>query len=290
MREFRAKPVVEALTQEYKKQADELKSRGVVPALAIVRVGKREDDLAYERGIIKRFESAGCEAKVHELPEDVTFETVRDLLIQLDKDEKVHGILMFRPLPKHLDEDALRNLVSAGKDADCMSDINAAHVFAQDGVGYPPCTPEAVIEMLKFYEVSLKGKRVTVVGRSMVVGKPLAMLLLKENATVTICHTRTVDLKAECQRADIICAAAGAPRMIGPDHVSEGQIIMDVGINMVDGKLCGDVDYDAVSPLVDAITPVPGGVGGVTTAMLLKHVIVVLGLFRPSGNHEGIST
>ncbi len=273
MREFRAKPVVESLTQKYKEEANELKSRGIFPALAIVRVGQREDDLAYERGIIKRFESADCKVMVHELPGDVSFEEVKELLLRLDRDDKVHGILMFRPLPKHLDEDALRNLVSAKKDADCMSDINMAHVFAQDGVGYPPCTPEAVVEMLKFYEVPLKGKRVTVVGRSMVVGRPLAMLLLKENATVTICHTGTEDLKAECQRADIVCAAAGSPRMIGPDHVRKGQIIMDVGINVVDGKMCGDVDYDAVAPLAEAITPVPGGVGGVTTAMLLGHVM-----------------
>jgi len=273
MRELRGMPVVNALVEQYKSEAAELKKKGIYPSLSIVRVGAREDDLAYERGILKRFAQAEVDVKVTELPVDVTQLHLERIITNLNEDDKVHGILLFRPLPKNLNEERIKNMISPEKDVDCMTDINFAHVFSQDGKGYPPCTPEAVIEMLKHYEIPMKGKKVVVVGRSMVVGKPLAMLLLKENATVTICHTRTEDLAKECREADIICAAAGAARMIGRDHVRAGQVIMDVGINMVDGKLCGDVDYEAVSEIVDAASPVPGGVGTVTTTMLLKHVI-----------------
>ncbi len=271
--EMRAKPVADALLAEYSARTAALKDSGITPTLAVVRVGEREDDLAYERGILKRFDMAGASAKVHTFPEDITTEKLAEAVTALDKDPQVHGILMFRPLPRHLDEELLRNLVSSRKDVDCMGDENRAHVFSQDGKGYPPCTPEAVVEMMKFYNVPMEGKKVTVVGRSMVVGRPLAMLLLKENATVTICHTRTKDLPAECKNADIICAAAGSAGMIGADCVRSGQIIMDVGINVVDGQLCGDVDFEAVKDVAQGITPVPGGVGGVTTTMLLKHVI-----------------
>lgn len=277
MQEMRGMPVVNELVEKYKVQVASLKERGIVPQLAIVRVGAREDDLAYERGILKRFAMAEAEAAVHELPEDISQEELEKKIKELNADDKVHGILLFRPLPKHLDENKVKNLVSAVKDVDCMSDENFAHCFAQDGKGYPPCTPEAVIEMLKFYNVPMKGKKAVVVGRSMVVGKPLAMLLLKENATVTVCHTKTEDLAAECQGADIICAAAGAPGMIKAEHVKPGQVIMDVGINMVDGKLCGDVDYEAVSAVAEGVTPVPGGVGTVTTTMLLKHTLISAG-------------
>lgn len=272
-RVLKAKPAADSLTEKMRQKTQELKDRGIVPTLAIVRVGEREDDLAYERGIIKRFEKADARVVVHALPESATDEEASELLRQLDGDSAVHGVLMFRPLPAHLSEDRLKNLISPEKDVDCMSDLNLAHVFAQDKKGYPPCTPKAVIEMLHYYDIPLKGKKVTVVGRSLVVGKPLAMLLLAENATVTICHTRTEDLAGECKRADIICAAAGSARMIGEDFVRSGQVVMDVGINVVDGELCGDVDYEKAAPLVDAITPVPGGVGGMTTAVLLSHVV-----------------
>ncbi len=281
MRELRAKPAVEALVEDCRKQISALGENGIVPTLAIVRVGEREDDLAYERGILSRFEKAGARAVVYTKPESVGMEELCGLIKQLDGDDSIHGILMFRPLPKHLDEDTVRNLVSEKKDVDCMSDLGLAHVFAQDGRGYPPCTPEAVTELLRFYDIPLKGKKVTVVGRSMVVGRPLAMLLLRENATVTICHTKTEELEKECKRADIICAAAGSAEMIKEDFVREGQIVMDVGINVKDGRLCGDVDFGQVSGIVEAITPVPGGVGSMTTTMLLRHVI--------SSASEGIS-
>lgn len=272
--EMRGMPVVNALLEGYKERVLALKAKGVSPTLAVVRVGAREDDLAYERGILKRFSQAEADVTVKELPENVTQDELEGTLASLNNDDKIHGILLFRPLPKHLDEERARNLVCSKKDVDCMSDENFAHAFAMDGKGYPPCTPEAVIEILKHYNVEMKGKKAVVVGRSMVVGKPLAMLLLKENATVTICHTKTEKLEEECKNADILCAAAGAAKMITKDFVKEGQVVMDVGINMFDGQLCGDVDYESVSEIVEGITPVPGGVGSVTTTMLLKHTIM----------------
>lgn len=261
------------LIEKYKSEIDRLKNMGVMPCLSIVRVGNREDDLAYERGILKRFEKAQVKVNITELPEDVTQLHLERILQNLDEDNSVHGVLLFRPLPKHLNENAARNMISARKDVDCMSDANFAHVFAQDGMGYPPCTPEACIEILKNNNIELAGKNVVVIGRSMVVGKPLAMLLLKENATVTVCHTKTKDIEKKCQEADIICAAAGCANMVTADFVKKGQVVVDVGINMVDGKLCGDVNFAQVSEIVDAITPVPGGVGSLTTTMLLKHVL-----------------
>lgn len=273
MQELKGMPVVQALLEKYNPEIVRLKINGINPKLSIVRVGNREDDLAYERGIIKRFSEAEVEVEVTELPTDVTQLHLERILDNLNDDPAVHGVLMFRPLPKHLDENRARNIICAAKDVDCMSDINFAHVFAQDGQGYPPCTPEAVIEILKHYDIPMAGKKVVVVGRSMVVGKPLAMLFLKENATVTICHTKTANLEEECKNADIICAAAGVAKMINSSFVRPGQVVVDVGINVVDGKLCGDVDYDDVSAIAEAMTPVPGGVGTVTTTMLLKHII-----------------
>ena len=277
MRELRGMPVVNALIEKYSGIVEEKKKEGIIPQLAIVRVGNREDDLAYERGILKRFDQAGAKACVHELPADADQRALEDKLTELDSDPLVHGILLFRPLPKHLNEDSAKRCVSPRKDVDCMRSENQTHVYEQDGKGHMPCTPEAVMEMLKFYEVDLTGKKVVIVGRSLVVGKPLAMMMLKANATVTICHTKTANLSEECKRADIICAAAGKAKMLGAEHFGKDQIIVDVGINMLDGKLCGDVDYEAAAAAAEAVTPVPGGVGSVTTTMLLKHVLKAAG-------------
>lgn len=272
--EMRGMPVVKSLLAGFEKEMPELKKRGIVPKLCVVRVGAREDDLSYERSIKKRFDAAGASAEIIELPVSVTQEELESEIRKLDADEKVHGIMVFRPLPKHLSEQKIKNLVSSCKDVDCMGDGNYAHVFAQDGEGYPPCTPQAVMEMLDYYNIDLEGKKVAVVGRSMVAGKPLAMLALKRNATVTICHTRTKNLAKECRNADIIIACAGAARMIKRDFVHAGQVVVDVGINMDENGLCGDVDYESVKNIVEAITPVPGGVGTVTTSVLLKHTIL----------------
>lgn len=274
MQELRGMPVVKQIAADASLQVEELKKKGIEPKLAVVRVGEREDDLSYERGLLKRFDAVGALVESVVFPVDVTQEELEAGIKRLNEDDKVHGILVFRPLPKHLDEEVIKEMVAPMKDVDCMGSANTAHVFAQDGKGHAPCTPQAVIEMLDFYGYDLTGKKAVVVGRSMVVGKPLAQMLLKKNATVTICHTKTADLRAEVKAADFVFACAGVAKMLDASYVSEGQVVIDVGINVLDGKLCGDVDYETVSEIAAAATPVPGGVGTVTTSVLLKHVLV----------------
>lgn len=274
MEQLKGMPVVKAMTEELNGRITALKEQGVLPKLAVVRVGDREDDVAYERGIKKRFQNAQAETKVVELPASVGQEEFEKVIISLNEDTSVHGILVFRPLPKQLSDDRLKELIAPKKDVDCIGMINAAKVFAGDESAYPPCTAQAVMEMLDYNGVDLTGKRVVVVGRSMVVGKPLAMLLLRKNATVTVCHTRTKELQTECSRADILVACAGSARMIKPEHTNPNQIVIDVGINFVDGVMCGDVDYEAVAQKAAAVSPVPGGVGTVTTSVLLKHTVM----------------
>lgn len=274
MKELRGMPVAKAILADLQERVDKLIEKGVTPKLTVVRVGAREDDLSYERGIYKRFEGVGAKVETMELPLAVTQEELEKVIVSLNEDVSVHGVLMFRPLPKALDETKIKSLLMEEKDVDCLTSANDAHLFAGDKKGYPPCTPQAVIEILDYYDIDLTGKKVTVVGRSMVVGKPVAMLLLSKNATVTICHTRTQNLQEECKNADIIVACAGVPKMITSEFVREGQVVIDVGIHVVDDKLCGDVDYDSVREIVDAITPVPGGVGSVTTTVLLKHTVM----------------
>ena len=274
MQELRGMPVAKEIAGQAAIEVEKLKEKGIIPKLAVVRVGEREDDLSYERGLMKRFEAVGAVAESVVFPFDVTQEELENGIKTLNEDESVHGILVFRPLPKHLNEDSIKELVTPEKDVDCMGSINNAHVFAQDGKGHAPCTPQAVIEMLDFYGYELTGKKAVVVGRSMVVGKPLAQMLLKKNATVTICHTKTADLREEVQAADFVFACAGVAKMLDASYIREGQIVIDVGINVSDGKLCGDVDYDSVREIAAAITPVPGGVGSVTTSVLLKHVLL----------------
>lgn len=273
MKELKGAPVSAALVGKCKADIVALALKGVVPKLAVVRVGEREDDLAYEAGIRKRFAAAGAAVDVAALPSGVTQEALEETVAALNRDNSVHGILVFRPLPKPLSEDRLRRVIESGKDVDCMGEANMAHVFMADGAGYPPCTPQAVMELLDFYGVDLTGRKVVIVGRSLVTGKPLTMLMLRRNATVTVCHTKTLDLAGECRRADILVACAGAAKMISADHMREGQTVIDVGINMLDGKLCGDVDYAAATAVAEAATPVPGGVGTVTTSVLLKHTV-----------------
>ncbi len=266
--------VAKAMKAEIIERVECLKNDGQNPCLAIVRVGAREDDLAYERGAKKRMELTGIACRVIELPLEITQEAFETEFKKVNEDPSVHGILLFRPLPKHLDEEPVKAMINPLKDVDCMCDKNFAKVFSGDETGFAPCTPEAVMEMLKFYEIDLTGKNVTVVGRSMVVGKPLSMLLLKKNATVTICHTRTKDLAGKCKAAEILVAAAGKARMIGADMVNPDSIVVDVGINVDnEGNLCGDVDFDAVENQVAAISPVPRGVGSVTTSVLAMHVV-----------------
>jgi len=266
--------VTAAMKEELLREVEKLVQKGTVPGLAIVRVGARADDLAYERGARKRMEAVGIRCVVTELPEDVSQAEFERAFAGVNNDPATHGILLFRPLPKQLDEEPVRGMINPWKDVDCMSPVNMAKVFSGDESAFAPCTPEAVMEVLAHYGIDLKGKRVTVVGRSMVVGKPLSMLLLKQHATVTICHTRTVDLAGTCRNAEILIAAAGKARMITADFVSENRVVVDVGINVdSDGNVCGDVDFDAVAPHAAYISPVPGGIGAVTSSVLSKHVV-----------------
>jgi len=274
MRELLGKPVADSIVESLAPEVEAMKEKGVVPTLAVIRVGAREDDLAYERGLTKRFEGANCAVRKIELPEDVTQEELDAAVASADADPAVDGILMFRPLPKTLTDKNVLNTISALKDVDGMGKANMADIFSGAGEGHAPCTAQAVIEMLKFHGIDIKGKKVTVVGRSLVIGKPVSMLLLKENATVKVCHTKTEDLKAECRWADIVVACAGKAKMLDADYFRAGQTVIDVGMNVdEEGKLCGDVDYASVSEIVDAITPVPRGVGSVTTSVLLRAVV-----------------
>jgi len=257
-----------------KAEAERLRLKGIEPKLAIVRVGARSDDLAYERGALKRFEKLGMMVQVFELNESIDQDSFLAEFGKINASNDIHGILLFRPLPKHLDEKAVTKLIDPYKDVDGMNPANAAKVFSGEDDGFAPCTPSAVMEMLDHAGVDLSGKNVVIVGRSMVVGRPLAMLMLKRNATVTVCHTKTVGMENICRAADVVIAAAGKAKVLTSSYVSEKSIVIDVGINVDnDGKLCGDVDYDAVSPLVSMISPVPGGVGSVTTSVLAKHVL-----------------
>lgn len=263
-----------ALKEKMIQEVEALKAQGIEPTMNIIRVGAREDDLSYERGARKRMESVGIKLDVMELPEDVSQEELVAEVRKMNEDSAVHGIMLFRPLPKHLDEEEIAQMINPVKDVDCMSPINIAKVFMGDETGHAPCTAQAVMEMLAYYNIDLTGKRVTLVGRSMVVGRPLAMMLMKKNATVTMCHTRTKDLPGTCRNGEIVVAAAGKAAMITAGMISEGAVVADVGINVNDeGKLCGDVDYEPVAEKAAYISPVPGGVGGVTTSVLASHVI-----------------
>ncbi|MBQ7592763.1 MAG: bifunctional 5,10-methylenetetrahydrofolate dehydrogenase/5,10-methenyltetrahydrofolate cyclohydrolase [Synergistaceae bacterium] len=256
------------------KLAEEISQLGFIPSLAIIRVGSRPDDLAYERGILKRFEGLGLNVKVHELPEDISQADFDAEFSRLNDNKDIHGILLFRPLPANLSDEFAVNSINPKKDIDCMSKINIAGVFSGDNEAFAPCTASAVMEMLSHYNVDLQGKNVAIVGRSLVVGRPLSMLMLAKNATVTICHTKTQNLPEVCKRADILVAAAGKAGVITSEFVSDKSIVLDVGINVnAQGKLCGDVDYENVAPIVQAISPVPGGVGAVTTSVLAKNLI-----------------
>jgi methylenetetrahydrofolate dehydrogenase (NADP+)/methenyltetrahydrofolate cyclohydrolase len=247
---------------------------GRVPKLAIVRVGEKPDDMSYERGATKKMTSFGLDVQSYVYPADITDADFKAEFRKINEDPSVTGILLLLPLPKSICQKEIEQMIDPAKDMDGISPINIAKVFSGDTTGYAPCTAEAVVEVLKANEIPMEGKRVTIVGRSMVVGKPLSMLMLKENATVTICHTRTKDLPGECRRAEILVAAAGKAKMLGAEHVGKDAVVIDVGINVDEnGKLCGDVDFAAIEEQASMATPVPGGVGAVTTAVLAKHLV-----------------
>lgn len=272
---LKGKPVADAISADLADRVDALKAAGIEPTLAIVRVGEREDDLAYERGAVKRCDALGIAVRTFALPADCAQADLERAIEQVNASDDVHGCLMFRPLPGHLDEAAACSALDPAKDVDGITPGSLFGVFAGRSVGFPPCTAEACVRLLGHYGYDLTGANVAVVGRSLVIGKPVSMMLQAANATVTMCHTRTRDLPAICRAADILVVAAGHIGTVTAECVREGQVVVDVGINWdaSAGKLVGDVAFDEVEPAVAALTPVPGGVGSVTTAILASHVI-----------------
>ena len=277
------KEVNEALVASLQTRTAALREKGVTPTLGIIRLGENPSDLSYEKGATKRAEEVGVAVKNFVLPESATKEEVLAVIDQVNADDSIHGVLMFRPLPKHLkaDQDEICNRLAPKKDVDSMTHMSNAGVFEGQDLGYAPCTPAACMEILDHYGIDCKGKNAVVIGRSLVVGKPAAMMLMAKNATVTVCHTRTVNPAEICKKADIIISAAGVLNSLTADFVREGQIVIDVSMNWNPekitskgkGGMSGDAVFDEVEPIVEAITPVPGGVGAVTTSVLMKHVV-----------------
>ena len=266
-------PVAAALDDKTLTKTAALKARSVTPTLAILRVGKRPDDIAYENGAVKRCEKTGVATERIALPGDASQDDLLREIKRLNASENIHGILLFRPLPKYMDESLICNAISPEKDIDGVTNISMAGVFSGAALGFPPCTPQACMEILDYYNIDCASKNAVVVGRSLVIGKPVTMALIKRNATVTVCHTKTIDMPGVCRGAEILIAAAGRAGIIDKKCFSENQIVIDVGINIdANGKLAGDVNFAEAGGIVKAITPVPGGVGTVTTSVLAKHV------------------
>ena len=273
---LKGKPVADLICEKVQTEAEELLEKGIYPTLGILRVGHNESDIAYETSAEKKAKSLGMNVEKYIMEANSTESDVLDVLEVMNEDNNIHGILMFRPLPKGIDENHVINRINPAKDIDGISFESVGGLFTGAKKGFPPCTAEAAVAILDHYGIEVAGKKVVVIGRSLVIGKPVAMMLLDRNATVTICHSKTKpeDLKALCKEADIIITAAGKIGTVTEEHVNGKQVIVDVGINFnEDGKMCGDADFEALEGKVEAITPVPGGVGSVTTALLLYHTI-----------------
>ena len=267
--------VVAALGEKMAQDVENLKDKGVTPTLTILRVGEKPDDISYEKGATKRCETVGVRVKNVILPDNVTQEELIKNIEALNNDDSIHGVLIFRPLPKTLDEGAVCAALKPEKDIDGITEASLAGVYTGSGKGFAPCTAQACMEILDYYNIDCKGKRAVVIGRSLVVGKPAALMLIGKHATVTVCHTRTVDMPSIARNAEILIVAAGKMESLTKEYFSPGQTVIDVGINWNEekGKLCGDVKFDDAEPIVAAITPVPGGVGTVTTSVLVSHVV-----------------
>ena len=255
-----------------------LAERGILPTLAIVRVGENESDLSYERGAEKRAQKVGVDIRKIALPGDVEAEALLETIRALNDDDSVHGVLLLRPLPGHLKGDSQRicNALKPGKDVDAMTDLSSAGVYqGRADLGFPPCTPEACMKILHHYGISCAGKRAVVIGRSLVVGRPLAMMLMGEDATITLCHSKTPNLPEIARQGDILVTAAGRLGFVDAGFVRPGQVVLDVSVNWDPEKnaIAGDCVFAGVEPVVTAITPVPGGVGAVTSSVLMDHVI-----------------
>ncbi len=268
-----AQKICENIIDRLEKAKKSDKYPGRLPKLAIVRVGRREDDLAYERGAVKRTEKVGMDCETFEFDTDITNEEFQKEFIKINSDNDIDGILLFMPLPKHINtQEAIANFCP-DKDLDGLTLGNMAALYAGTD-GYAPCTAEAVIKLLEYSDIDVDGKNVTVIGRSNVIGKPVSMMLIDKNATVTVCHSHTKNLKDICQRAEILVAAIGRAKMIDDSYISDGTVVIDVGVNVdEDGNLCGDTDFESVSKKASLITPVPRGVGNITTSVLSEHLL-----------------
>ena len=267
------KEVAQKMDQDIQKDVQELKAKGVNPALRIMIVGGAEDSVFYANSAKKMAEKNGIICEIEQLPGATSQDEFVNILKQRNADKNIHGIIVMRPFPKQISENVVKHILAPEKDVDCFNPVNAGKIMAGDMTGFPPATPQAVMEILRFYQVPMSGKEAVVIGRSMVVGKPMSMLLLGENATVTVCHSKTKDLPGVCRRADVLVAAIGKAKMITKDYIKPGAAVMDVGINPEGDKFVGDVDTEPAKDVAGAITPVPGGVGTVTTRVLLKHVV-----------------
>ena len=245
--------------------------RGVNPQIAIVRVGADPDDLAYEKRVLGNCEKVGLICRTFEFNKDISQVEFEKEFKKINAADDIDGILLFRPLPKSLDEEKICKMIDIGKDIDCMNPENLSRVFLGEKDCFAPCTAEAVVEILKYYKTELSGADAVVVNRSMVLGKPLAMLLMAENATVTVCHSKTKDIKKFTKNADIVVTGVGRAGFFGGEYFSEKNTVIDVGINFEEGRMTGDVDFSQAENVVKAITPVPGGVGAVTSMILLRH-------------------
>lgn len=267
------KKVSARIKAEAAKEVEALKEKGIKPCLAVVLVGNDPASKVYVRNKKRACEEVGIISSEYVLPEETTQEQLEELIDTLNESENVDGILVQLPLPKHLDEKAVINKISVNKDVDAFHPVNVGKIMIGD-YDFLPCTPAGVMELIKESGIDVAGKHCVVVGRSNIVGKPQAMLLLHQNGTVTICHSKTANLKEECRRADIIVAAVGKENIITADMVKPGAVVIDVGMNRnAEGKLCGDVDFENVKEIAGAITPVPGGVGPMTIAMLMKNTV-----------------
>lgn len=271
---IKGKPVADRITENLIEETKKLKELDIVPKLAIVRIGENPDDMSYERGAMNRCAKIGIDVQNIVLQGDVSEGEYIEVIKNLNDDKNINGILCLRPLPKNINENKVKSIIDAKKDVDCFNPINSAKLFEGEKDGYAPCTPEAVMKILNHYEVDLSGKKVVVLGRSLIVGKPVSMMLMGENATVTICHSKTENLAEEAKNADVLVAAIGRAKMVDKSYIKEGATVIDVGINVDEsGNLCGDVDTESAIGIAKMITPVPAGVGSVTTSVLAEHVI-----------------
>ena len=290
--------VTDALNQNLQKRTAALREKGIVPTLAIIRVGENPSDLSYEKGATMRSALVGVDVKKFELPENATKEDVEAVIDGVNEDDSIHGCLMFQPFPSHLRscQRELCNRLDPKKDMDCLTDLSCSGVYqGRPDLGYPPCTPAACMEILDHYGIDCTGKSAAVIGRSLVVGKPAAMMLMQRNATVTVCHTKTPNTAEICRNADIIISSAGVLHSLTADFVRPGQVVIDVSINWDENKInskggrgaiAGDAAFEEVEKIVDAITQVPGGVGAVTTAVLMKHVVEAAEKQKPTDNKK----